>query len=223
MKFDGIIFDFNGVLWWDSHLQEHAWQQFSEMVRGKPLSPEEMKVHVHGRTNQHSLEYLTSHSVQGHTLTRLTQQKESIYRALCLEQGEGFKLSPGAINLLNFLVRREIPHTIATASEKTNLDFFVNHLQLDRWFDLKQIVYDDGRRPGKPAPDIYLEAANRLELEPTQCIVVEDSHSGIEAAYQAGIGQIVALGPENSHPVLSKLKGVNMIVKNLEEFLAHCS
>jgi HAD superfamily hydrolase (TIGR01509 family) len=217
MKFDGIIFDFNGVLWWDSHLQEHAWKQFSEAVKGRPFSSEEIRVHVHGRNNQHTLEYLTGSSVTGNNLERLTQQKETIYRQLCLEQGAEFKLSPGAIDLLDYLVTHDIAHTIATATGKTNLDFFVAHLRLRKWFDLKQIVYDDGSRPGKPAPDIYLEAANRLELKPTQCVIVEDSHSGIEAAYAAGIGHIVALGPADTHQRLSKLKGVNKVVESLEE------
>ena len=217
MKFEGLIFDFNGVLWWDTHLQEIAWKQFSEAVRGGPFSSEEIRVHVHGRTNQHTLEYLTGSSITRDNLERLTQQKETLYRQLCLEQGSDFKLSPGAIDLLDYLVTHDIPHTIATASDKTNLGFFAEHLLLMKWFDLKQIVYDDGLRPGKPAPDIYLEAASRLELKPSQCIVVEDSHSGIEAAYAAAIGHIVALGPADTHQRLGKLKGVSRVVASLEE------
>ena len=217
MKFEGLIFDFNGVLLWDTHLQEVAWMQFSAEIRGTPFSYKETIVHVHGRNNQHTLEYLTGKPVVDDELERLTQQKETIYRQLYLEQGAEFKLSPGAVELLNYLVARDIPHTIATASEKTNLDFFVEHLSLTKWFDLAKIVYDDGRRPGKPAPDIYLEAANRLELKPGQCIVVEDSHSGIEAANAAGIGHIVALGPVDRHHRLRQLPGVNRVVENLGE------
>ncbi len=82
---------------------------------------------------------------------------------------------------------------------------------------MTKIVYDNGHRPGKPAPDIYLEAANRLELKPSQCVVVEDSQSGIEAAQAAGIGCIIALGPADTHDRLSKLKGVNEIVESLRE------
>jgi beta-phosphoglucomutase-like phosphatase (HAD superfamily) len=65
-------------------------------------------------------------------------------------------LSPGARGLLETLERRNIPRTIATSSEITNLNFFIEHLRLDRWFDVAKIVYDDGIRRGKPAPDIYL-------------------------------------------------------------------
>lgn len=217
MKFKGIIFDFNGVLWWDTQLQTFAWKQFSEQIRGRPFSSEEITVHVHGRNNQHTIEYLTGNSVTGENLERLTQQKESVYRRLCLKQKSDFKLSPGAIELLNYLVLHDIAHTIATASEKTNLDFFIAQLSLQKWFDLNKIVYDNGHIPGKPAPDIYLEAANRLELRPSQCVVVEDSQSGIEAAQAAGVGYIIAIGPVNTHDRLSKLKGVNEVMENLGE------
>jgi beta-phosphoglucomutase-like phosphatase (HAD superfamily) len=156
--------------------------------------------------------------VTGDDLEQLTQQKETVYRQLCLKQGTDFKLSPGAIELLEYVVANDIPHTIATGSEKTNLDFFVEHFLLRKWFDLKQVVYDDGSSPGKPAPDMYLVAASRLEIEPAECIVVEDSDSGIEAACAAGIGYIIALGPADTHHRLTKLKGVNRVVESLEEF-----
>jgi len=83
---------------------------------------------------------------------------------------------------------------------------------------LIQDGYDNGSTPGKPAPDMYLEAARRIGLEPAQCIVVEDSDSGIKAAHAAGIGFIVALGPADTHHGLTKLKGVNRVVESLEEF-----
>ena len=217
MKFEGLIFDFNGVLLWDTHLQETAWKQFSEKIRGTPFSSDEIAIQVHGRTNQHTLEYLTGSTLTGPDLATLTQQKETIYRQLCLAQYEAFKLSPGAIELLDYLVFHQIPHTIATASEKTNLDFFVEHLSLEKWFDLDKIVYDDGRRPGKPAPDIYIEAAHQLGLEPAHAVVVEDSFSGIEAAHAAGIGFIIGIGPANTHPQIEKKAGVNAVVTNLGE------
>ena len=217
MTFQGLIFDFNGVLWWDNHLQERAWRQFSQKVRGTPFSQQETAIHVHGRNNQHSLEYLVGRPIKAGELDQLTQDKETIYRRLCLEQGEGFKLSPGAIELLDFLATNHILHTIATACEKTNLDFFVKHLDLARWFNLEQIVYDDGARPGKPAPDIYLQAAHNLAVAPAHCVVVEDSRSGIQAACAAGIGHIIALGPSPGHAQLTCLEGVDKVVENLAQ------
>lgn len=89
------------------------------------------------------------------------------------------------------------------------------HLHLGCWFDAGLTVYDDGSRPGKPAPDIYLQAARNLGLAPAQCVVVEDSRSGIEAAHAAGIGHIVALGPADGHHQPACLVGVGQVVESL--------
>lgn len=218
--YKGIIFDFNGVLWWDNHLQEQSWKEFSAVIRGTPLSNEEMAIHMHGRNNQYTQEYLLGRPVTGDELEQLIRQKESIYQQLCLSEDTDFKLSPGAVELLNFLVDQHIPHTIATASGKINLDFFIQHLDLGRWFNLDQIVYDDGSIAGKPAPDIYLKAAQNLDLSPAECMVVEDSHSGIKAAHAAKIGWVVALGPIDTHRQLTSLKGVDAVLENLGQVLA---
>ena len=138
-----------------------------------------------------------------------------IYRELCLELDSNFQLSPGAIELLNALVRHNIPHTIATASAKNNLDFFVEHLNLERWFEIKKIVYNNGEITGKPAPDLYLEAAKLLNLSPGACVVVEDSNSGIQAAHAAGVGCLIALGPAESHSNLERLPGVDQVIAHL--------
>lgn len=217
MKYRGVIFDFNGVLWWDGHLQKQAWNRFALEVRGTPFTAEEMAIHVHGRYNRHTLEHLTGKVVTGPELEELTEHKERIYRQLCLDQGPGFALSPGAVELLDFLMEHGIPRTIATASGKANVDFFVAHLGLARWFQIEQCVYDDGSRPGKPAPDIYRQAARNLGLEPARCVVVEDSRSGIRAAQSAGTGYIVALGPADTHSQLAQLAGVSQVVESLQQ------
>lgn len=217
MPLAGIIFDFNGVLWWDNSLQERAWKQFAAQIRGRPFLEDEMATHVHGRNNRHTLEYLTGRSIEGDELERLIQQKETIYRQLCLGQGSDFRLSPGAVELLDWLTARRVPRTIATASEKTNVDFFVEHLGLARWFEIEQIVYDDGSRPGKPAPDVYVQAARNLGLEPSRCVVVEDSLSGIQAAHAAGVGRIIALGPAHTHGQLTRLDGVHQAIESLRQ------
>ncbi len=222
MAFLGMIFDLNGVLWWDGPLQEQSWRQFSARVRGWSLSDEELAVHVHGRNNRHTLEYLTGRPVEGQELEQLAEEKEVIYRQLCLAQGAAFALSPGAMELLDFLVAHDIPRTIATASGWENVGFFVQHLNLDHWFEPARIVYDDGTRAGKPAPDIYLAAAGVLGLDPAQCVVVEDSRSGLEAARAAGIGYLVALGPAKRHGELARLAGVDAVIESLWEFPTEC-
>lgn len=215
MKFSGIIFDFNGVLWLDTAFQEEAWRHFAAQRLGISLTSEDMAVQVHGRNNQHTLEYLMGVKLEIDEVRQLSEQKERLYRDLCLAQGDNFKLSPGAEGLLDRLALYEIPCTIATASGKENMDFFFEHLHLDRWFAHEQIVYDDGSRPGKPAPDIYLQAAKKLDLKPRECVVVEDSISGIQAAHSAGIGHIIAVGAVNQQTWLSGLDGVDQVVDNM--------
>ncbi|MFN2104070.1 MAG: HAD family hydrolase, partial [Candidatus Promineifilaceae bacterium] len=120
--------------------------------------------------------------------------------------------------LLDFLVEREIPHTIATASGKGNVDFFVEHLDLGRWFDATKIVYDDGTMAGKPAPDFYLAAAQRLGLPPERCIVIEDSISGLRAAQAAGIGRVIALLGDGGHARRGQLPRGVQTINDLRDF-----
>ncbi len=222
MKYLRIIFDFNGVLWWDKHLQERAWRQFAEQWQGISLTGEVMGTHVHGRNNQHTLEYLAGSRLNDDTMEQLSEQKEIIYRELCLAQEDSFELSPGAKELLDDLASNGIPRTIATASGKENLDFFFEHLNLSRWFDRQCIVYDDGTRPGKPAPDIYLQAAQTLGLDPSDCVVVEDSLSGIQAAFAAGIGYIIALRSTEEPDFLSEKDGFDQVIENLAQIRWRC-
>ena len=138
---------------------------------------------------------------------------------MCLDMDGEFKLSPGAIELLDNLVKFKIPHTIATASGEKNVEFFTEYLMLGRWFEVEKIVYDNGRIKGKPAPDLYLKAAKILNLPPEACVVIEDSHSGIQAAHAAGVGWLVALGPLERHATLANLSGVNQVVTTLGQII----
>ena len=217
-QFRGVIFDFNGVLLWDEALQLQSWHRMAMQLREKPLGADEAAVHMHGRTNSHVLSYLAGREIQGDELSTLTQAKESIYRRLCLEHPDTFKHSPGAVSLLDNLAENGVPRTIATASEKTNLDFFVAHPGLATWFQLDKIVYDDAVRPGKPHPATYLAAAKNLGLSPAECIVVEDAVSGVQSAAAAGIGYIVGLDPTCGAPERLMEEGASTIVQSLRDF-----
>jgi beta-phosphoglucomutase-like phosphatase (HAD superfamily) len=216
-RLEGVVFDFNGVLWWDNALQEQAWRDFSADFRGYALSDEEMAVHVHGRNNHHTLSYLSGRALSAQEAAQLSEKKEAGYQRLCLEQGQAFRLSTGAISLLDFLVSKNIPHTIATASGKANVDFFIKHLELARWFDTQLIVYDDGSMAGKPAPDYFLAAAGKLGLDARSCIVIEDSLSGLQGAQAAGIGYVYALLGDSGHALRGHVPSGVMAVNDLSE------
>lgn len=218
-KVKAVIFDFNGVLWWDSHLHEKAWKDYAKKVRGAEFTDEEMHTHMHGRTNRDILEYLLGHKISKDELLLHTEGKESIYRQFCLNQGNNFKLAPGAVEFLDYLKVSNIPRTIATASEINNLQFFWNNLNLVKWFKFNDLVYDDGLIEGKPRPDIYLKAIDKLRLRADECLVVEDSKSGIESAHNAKVGTIVAIGPIDKKDYLLRLSGVDYVVSDFYELL----
>jgi beta-phosphoglucomutase-like phosphatase (HAD superfamily) len=215
MKYQGIIFDFNGVLLWDSHLHEKAWLELSKDLRGVPFSPEELASHMHGKPNKYIFEYLLKCNLTEEELQILCFQKESRYRNLCLKNASDFQLSPGAIELLDFIVQKNIPHTIATFAPKDNLDFFIKHLRLDLWFDIGKIVYDNGSFSCKS--EMYLLAARNLNLQPEQCIAIEDSVFGITAAVRANIGKVIGLGPKEMHDALLRLKGISHVITALDQ------
>ena len=192
MAYDGIIFDFNGTLFFDSDKQEQAWHTVSRQLRGKGFTSEEMYERVHGRSSRSIFEYLLRKPLTQEQVWELIERKETIYR----EHG--------------------IPHTIATASEIRNVRFFREHFGLDRWFDPRRIVYDDGTFSGKPAPDIYLRAAERIGLSPSRCIVAEDARSGIEAARRAGAGMIVAVASTMDRGTVGRIEGVDVVIDRFD-------
>lgn len=215
--YKGIIFDFNGTLFFDSKKHLEAWREFSKRVRDHAFTDEEMRNYMFGRTNEDILTYLLGRKPEPELLETLAKEKEAVYRDQCRKDSENTVLAPGAIEFLDYLKENNIPMTIATMSEKDNVEFFIEQFKLANWFELDKIVYADGTIPGKPAPDIYIKAAQKLNLNPKECIVVEDAVSGIEAARAAGIGKIIAIASMESVDLYKKIPAVSQIIKNFNE------
>lgn len=218
MKYSGIIFDFNGTLFWDSEKHAKAWIEFSKRLRGKAFSEEELRKYMFGRTNADIITYALGEKTNDEIIKKYTYEKEALYRQMCFDDADNIKLADGVENLLNFLKQKNIPFTIATMSEKVNVDFFIKIFNLAQWFDISKIVFDDGTIQGKPAPDIYLKAANNLGLAPQECIVFEDALSGINAAKSAKIGKIIAVASMENPAFYQKLDCVSLTIKNFNEF-----
>lgn len=182
----------------------------------KRLHPGEMHERVHGRSSRPIFIYLLRKPLTQEQVRELIERKETIYRELCLRDEKRFRPAPGAAELPDWLCEHGIPHTIATASEIRNVRFFREHFGLDRWFDPRRIVYDDGTFPGKPAPDIYLRAAERIGLSPSRCIVAEDARSGIEAARRAGTGMIVTVASTTDRGTAGRIEGVDTVIDRFD-------
>ena len=213
----GIIFDFNGTLFWDSQLHLDAWREFSAKLRGKPFSDEEMLKYMFCRTNEDIIAYDIKKKPDKELVEKLAEEKEAYYRNMCLKKPEEFKLAPHAEDFLNYLKENNIPMTIATMSEWCNVQFYIKEFKLARWFDLDKIVYSNGKIPGKPAPDIYEIAAKNLDLAPQDCIVIEDALSGIEAARLANIGKIIAIASREPKEFYKNVPGVSQIITDFNQ------
>lgn len=215
--YKGIIFDFNGTLFWDSEKHQEAWREFSKRLREHAFTDDEMREYMFGRTNEDIIKYLIGKQPSKKMVENFAKEKEAVYRDMCRKDAKNTVLAPGAVEFLDFLTENNIPHTIATMSEKDNVDFYIDEFKLERWFDLDKIVYSDGTIPGKPAPDIYVKAAQKLNLQPQECIVIEDAVSGIESARAANIGKIIAIASMESVDLYKNIPAVSQIIKNFNE------
>ena len=213
----GIIFDFNGTLFFDSHMHYEAWRIYSRKLRGYEFTDDEMREKMFGRTNADIIEYAIGKKPSPEMVEKLAKEKEGMYREMCLKNRDTFVLAPGAEEFLNYLKENNIPRTIATMSEWDNVEFYIKEFNLEKWFDLNKIVYSNGEIPGKPAPDIYEIAAKNIELNPKDCIVVEDALSGIESANKAGIGKIIAIASVESDSLYRKIPCVSQIIHSFDE------
>lgn len=214
----GIIFDFNGTLYWDSKLHYEAWREYSKILRGIPFSDEEMRKNMFGRTNEDIIAYAIGKPPSPDMVKKYAKEKEALYRQRCLLDRKNFKLAPGAIEFLDWLKGNNIPMTIATMSEWDNVEFYIREFNLAKWFDIDKIVYSNGKIPGKPAPDIFLIAAKNIGLQPEECVVVEDALSGITAAQNAKIGKIIAIASLEPVGYYKKIPGIDSIILNFKEF-----
>lgn len=214
----GIIFDFNGTLFFDSALHYDAWRMFSTKLRGYPFTDEEMQKYMFGRTNSDIIEYAIGRKPDVKMVEKLAKEKEGLYRDECRKNPDCLKLAPGAEEFLDYLKENNIPRTIATMSEWDNVEFYIEVFKLEKWFDLSKIVYSDGKIAGKPAPDIYQIAAKNINLPTQKCIVVEDAISGINSALSAKAGMIVAISSVEPVEYYQNIKGVDKIITNFDEF-----
>jgi HAD superfamily hydrolase (TIGR01509 family) len=214
----GVIFDFNGTLFFDSDKHERAWKIFSEEARSYPFSDSEITTHVHGRTNKSILEYLFQKEISDEVLEAYIRKKENYYRKACLEDTANLKLVDGAAELFRFLIQEKIAMTIATAADMTNVLFFFKQFHLYQWFDIKKTVYDNGEIVGKPAPDMYLKAAEMINVKPSECLVFEDSESGILAAHNAGIGKIISVDPKFDNRSHKEIPLVDAVISDFKMF-----
>lgn len=186
-----IIFDFNGTMFKDTVYHDQAWKQIGGELRGKPVADEELKNHIHGSINERIIDYLVD--VDKATNKQISLKKEAYYRRL-VKQAETAKLVDGLEDFMDYAKEHNIPMTIASASIQENINFFYEFFDLGRWFSKKDIFFDDGSYENKQA--MFADAAKHMKRTPEQCIVFEDSLTGVSFAEAAGVQQIVVIGDQ---------------------------
>lgn len=188
MTYSGVIFDFNGTLFWDTKLHNKAWDIFLTR-HNLYLSDEDKFLKIHGKNNRDIFTALFNRSFSDDELNKYILEKEGLYQQLCLQTD--MPLAPGATDFFNFLKDNDIPFTIATASGQENIDFYFKHLPIAQWFDYDKVVYNNGQIKGKPDPEIYLKAMQVINRKPEEVIIFEDAIAGLQAARNAKAGKII--------------------------------
>nr|WP_321414397.1 HAD family phosphatase [uncultured Allomuricauda sp.] len=188
MEIKGVIFDFNGTLFFDTHLHNQAWDIFLER-HSFALTDEEKNYKIHGKNNAEIMSNLFSRDLSKNDIKTLSIEKEDIYQSLCLK--EKMELAPGVLDFLEYLDKNQIPFTIATASDLYNLLFYFEYLELEKYFDLDRIVYSNGKIKSKPDPEIFLKAMDVLKINASEALIFEDSTSGILAAENSKAKKII--------------------------------
>ena len=214
MRLRGVIFDFNGVIVDDYPLQKEAWNKISLKLRGIEVTDEEMLQKIRGVQTKEIVQWLGNDKISEEELLIIVKEKEETVRDLYLSSPL-FRLNKGLDIFLDDIKKNNTPHTIATSSKFEDLQFSLNKLGLTKWFDINLIIYNDGTYRGKPAPDAYVLATKKLNLDPKDCVVFEDAVSGITAAYAAGIRYIIGVGNDERQTILKKLPGV---IRGIHDF-----
>src|SRR5687767_3583447 len=168
------------------HLHAEAFAVFAQRHGLPPLTPED-RARLDGRRNSEIFPILFKRAVPREEWQQYEHEKESLYREL--SRG---KLTP-IKGLHEFIARLKadcIQVALATSAPELNVAHTLTELGLTD--DFPVIVRGDQVPRGKPAPDVFLEAARRLNVAPAECLVFEDAPMGIEAAHAAGM-PVVAL------------------------------
>lgn len=182
MKLQAAVFDLNGTLVDDIRFHFQAWQALGERV-GFAMD-EAIFQSCNGLKNEDIFPRLLGREVGPSLLEALGREKEEHYRALYRPH-----LAPlrGAVELLSVLRGRGVKLAVASSAPIENRAMVLDGLGWTETFDV--VVANEGLR-GKPEPDIFLAAAERLGIEPKGCLVFEDAVNGVVAARAAGMSVI---------------------------------
>ncbi|MDC6367077.1 MULTISPECIES: beta-phosphoglucomutase [Flavobacteriaceae] len=187
----GFIFDLDGVITDTAELHYEAWKNLADEMGwdfDRNLNEE-----LRGISRMDSIKVIMEHNkvtLDQEKIIELATKKNDLYVA-SLDNMTPEDYLPGAMELLTHL--RTEGFRVALGSASKNAPKVLEQLNANRFFD----VIGDGNsvKKSKPEPDIFLYGANKMKLQPEECIVFEDAEKGIDAA-KAGGFYSVGIGPK---------------------------
>jgi HAD superfamily hydrolase (TIGR01509 family) len=209
-----VIFDMDGTIVDNMHLHADAFAVFAER-HGLPALTSEDRGRLDGRRNSEIFPILFRREVPREEWLAYEEEKEGLYREL----SRGRLLPTRGLQLLIDRLRASgVPMALATSAPALNVRHTLEELELGDAFPI--VVRGDQVPRGKPAPDVFIEAARRLGVAPQYCLVFEDAPMGVAAAQAAGM-PVVALTTSFDAEHFSALAAPPTITCcDFEEFLA---
>lgn len=208
MLMRGVIFDLDGVLIDSAEAHLRSWRVLAER-HGRTITDAQFAA-TFGRQNRAILPILWGREVDEAEVARLGEEKEACYRDLIRGRIRSIAM-PGAETLIRDCRAAGLALAIGSSTPPENVSLALEELGVAAHFSA--VVTSKDVMRGKPAPDVFLLAAERLGLPPGQCVVIEDAPAGIDAALAAGCA---AVGLTSQH-AREKLGRADLVVDSLTE------
>jgi HAD superfamily hydrolase (TIGR01509 family) len=205
---EAVVFDLDGVLVDSEHVWDAARKELAA-ERGRPW-PEQASRDMMGMSSLEWSRYM--HDVVGLPEPPEEISAKVVRRLVEIYQRE-LPLMDGAVEAVERLAERW-PLGLASSSNRELIDLVLELSDLARYF-LATVSSEEVLR-GKPAPDVYLEAARRLGVSPARCAAIEDSENGIRSAKAAGI-RVLAIPNPRYPPAEDALALADDVLASIEE------
>ncbi|NBA85909.1 HAD-IA family hydrolase [Emticicia sp. CRIBPO] len=182
-----VIFDMDGVICHTNPYHTIAFERFFEK-RGLNPTHEEYAEHMFGKSNSYILSHFLKRKVEGEEFLALEFEKEALFREIYADHISPIDDFPA---FLDSLKTAGLKTGVATSAPRANLDLIMNFLKFEP--KMESIMASENVTKHKPDPQVYLKSAENLGVDPANCMVFEDSVSGITAGLNAGMRVIGVL------------------------------
>jgi beta-phosphoglucomutase len=200
-----VIWDLDGVIIDSADEHRRAWQRLAR-EEGIKFTDEDFWA-TFGKRNDDIIAILWG-PLSPEQVQLLRDRKEIYFRDLIRKTAAPL---PGSMELMRSLHEAGYLQALASSAPIENIQLISEVLGLERY--LTALVSGETVPHGKPAPDIFLKAAQELHIEPSRCLVIEDAVAGVEAAHAAGMRCIAVAGNRD----LPGLRKAELMVKTLLE------